>query len=561
MKSTTRGLALSGMIWLVAAQVTAQEKSLSIVYPPDGSALESGEVEVIGLAPAGIESVELKVSRGSVDGGQQALVENGSFSKLVRLPPGRIRISVTAAAGTVSAAEIEVFVRGNGETPNGFRAFHRHDGISTLDDCGTCHRLRGQNPSYRRLRPAATCQGGKCHGEMSGKKYVHGPVGSGTCVQCHNPHGSFLPKELSRDGRDLCMVCHREAEKFWQRSTIHSPVEEGDCTACHDPHESDTQFQLIGSSVGDTCFNCHDRESKVGGAVDHEPVRQLECTLCHDPHSNDRPYLLAAEGNAVCYSCHEGKEQEFAQAVQHQPVAEDCLQCHNVHTGEHPFMLVEAPEILCISCHQRVTPEFVAELETVSQVHRPVDEGRCVACHAAHAAPFAGLLRLQMPQLCFSCHDEMGEQVTSAEYLHGPVESGDCVTCHQPHGSEYPTILNAYFPAEFYMPYAEENYDLCFQCHESDVAREEHTTELTDFRNGTRNLHFLHVNRAKKGRSCKACHELHGGPQEKHIRDEVPFGEMWSYPITFNRTATGGGCVVGCHKPKDYDRLDPVGYD
>ncbi|MCP4900635.1 MAG: cytochrome C [bacterium] len=534
---------------------------MSIIFPPDGSALEWGGVEVVGLAPAGIDEVEVVVSNGVAEGGARALVENGAFSKLVRFKSGKGRISVTAREDSIRSNEVGVFVQGNGKTPSGFRAFHRHLGISTLGDCGTCHNLRGRTPSYRRLRPAATCQAGECHQEMGGKKFVHGPVGSGTCVHCHNPHGSFLPKTVSREGRDLCIVCHRDAEEFWEKSNIHSPVEEGNCTGCHDPHESDTRFQLIGNSVGDTCFNCHDRDSKVGGTVSHEPVRQLECTLCHNPHSDDNRYMLEAEGNAVCYSCHEGKQQEFAQAVQHKPVTESCLQCHDAHTGNHAYMLLEAPDSLCMSCHQKVTPEIVAEIETASQVHQPVEERRCIACHASHATQHASLLHQQMPQLCFSCHEEMGERVTSSTYPHGPVESGDCLACHKTHGSENPKLLSAYFPAEFYKPYAEESYDLCFQCHESDVAREENTTELTDFRNGSHNLHYLHVHREKKGRSCKACHELHGGLQEKHIREEVPFGDMWSYPIVFTRTDSGGKCVVGCHKPKEYDRLNPVRYE
>ncbi|MDK2793350.1 MAG: hypothetical protein PWQ25_2213, partial [Deferribacteres bacterium] len=34
----------------------------------------------------------------------------------------------------------------------------------------------------------------------------------------------------------------------------------------------------------------------------------------------------------------------------------------------------------------------------------------------------------------------------------------------------------------------------------------------------------------------------------------------WELPINFTKTKTGGSCVVGCHKPKEYDRLNPVKY-
>jgi hypothetical protein len=73
-------------------------------------------------------------------------------------------------------------------------------------------------------------------------------------------------------------------------------------------------------------------------------------------------------------------------------------------------------------------------------------------------------------------------------------------------------------------------------------------------------MHFLHVNK-EKGRSCKACHEVHAGNQDKHVRKEVPFGGSWKLPVNFTKTPNGGSCVVGCHKPKAYDRTNPVKYE
>ncbi len=117
-----------------------------------------------------------------------------------------------------------------------------------------------------------------------------------------------------------------------------------------------------------------------------------------------------------------------------------------------------------------------------------------------------------------------------------------------------------YFPKEFYKPYATESYAICFDCHNKDIALDKVTTKLTNFRNGDVNMHFLHVNK-EKGRSCKACHEVHAGSQEKHIRKEVPFGGSWKLPINFTKASNGGTCVVGCHKPKTYDRVSPVKYE
>jgi hypothetical protein len=120
-------------------------------------------------------------------------------------------------------------------------------------------------------------------------------------------------------------------------------------------------------------------------------------------------------------------------------------------------------------------------------------------------------------------------------------------------------LLGNDFPEEFYTPYATEKYAICFDCHDERVALDKWSKE-TQFRNGNRNLHFLHVNR-EKGRNCKACHEVHAGQQEKHIRENIPFGNKgWSYPITYTITENGGGCVVGCHRPLSYDREKAIKY-
>ncbi len=104
-----------------------------------------------------------------------------------------------------------------------------------------------------------------------------------------------------------------------------------------------------------------------------------------------------------------------------------------------------------------------------------------------------------------------------------------------------------------------ESYDLCFTCHDKQLALLKETPGLTAFRNGTSNLHFVHVNKPDRGRSCRACHSIHSSPNELHVRDSVPFGS-WQLPINVRKTDTGGGCSPGCHKAYSYDRDKPVSY-
>jgi predicted CXXCH cytochrome family protein len=542
--------------------VFGAEGGLRIVFPPDRAILDGDSVEVIGLAPAGMDEVRISVSPGEIRGQSRVAVVRGAFRRRVTLPPGKREIVITPLDGRAAEVRVRVFVKGRraGSPPAGYRRYYRHPFELDVDNCLACHRQPAGAGEWRRLRPAATCQDGGCHEEMGRKKYVHGPVGAGTCIHCHNPHGSVRGALVSREGKDVCLVCHRDAESFWERSNIHFPVEDGDCTGCHSPHESNMRYQLRGTSMKEVCGNCHDVEELTTGKAVHDPVASGECTVCHDPHSSDHPRMLDDEEPDFCFGCHFDKQEEVELDVPHMPAMESCLQCHDVHSSAQEHLLSEPPGKLCLDCHKEVTPDFVSELQGNTVQHEPVAGGRCPACHLPHGSRNEKLLAQPAEKLCFTCHTDIGRQVQNAKYPHGPVLEGDCIACHQPHGSKNPRILNAYFPAEFYLPYDEKSFALCFECHNADVAREERTTKLTDFRNGDRNLHYLHVHKSRKGRSCKACHEVHGGSQEKHIREEVPYGEMWSYPIRYTKTATGGSCVVGCHKPKAYDRRNPVVY-
>jgi hypothetical protein len=68
------------------------------------------------------------------------------------------------------------------------------------------------------------------------------------------------------------------------------------------------------------------------------------------------------------------------------------------------------------------------------------------------------------------------------------------------------------------------------------------------------------VNKDRRGRTCRACHETHASDLPKHIRETVPYG-VWELPIGFVKRDSGGGCTPGCHLPMDYDREQPLDYE
>jgi len=138
---------------------------------------------------------------------------------------------------------------------------------------------------------------------------------------------------------------------------------------------------------------------------------------------------------------------------------------------------------------------------------------------------------------------------------HGPVENRDCSACHLVHGGENFRMLVEDYPAKFYAPYDEDLYALCFSCHEVDVFSAAETTSLTGFRDGVQNLHYVHVNMDRRGRTCRACHEVHAAPHEHMVRKDVPSGKSgWRLQVNYERPPDGGTCAKTCHATKSYTR-------
>jgi predicted CXXCH cytochrome family protein len=172
-------------------------------------------------------------------------------------------------------------------------------------------------------------------------------------------------------------------------------------------------------------------------------------------------------------------------------------------------------------------------------------------------------------QACLACHDKpiaktvgavvaaVGEVAQPGLVKHGPIRDGNCSGCHNLHGSQFSRLLSQPYPETFYQPFKAEAYALCFTCHDKNLVLTEKTEGLTRFRNGDLNLHYLHVNKPDRGRSCYACHSTHASAQPAHVRDTVPYGN-WEIPINFKQTGTGGSCAPGCHRASAYDRASPV---
>ncbi|GBD97375.1 MAG TPA: cytochrome C [Nitrospirae bacterium] len=413
-----------------------------------------------------------------------------------------------------------------------------------------------------------TCITSECHAAMGKEKFVHGPVAAVECTVCHgkSPKHKEKPEKYKfspiKDVAGACYSCH---EKFKTKKFTHTPFAEGECISCHSPHGSPNKFQLLAKG-GKLCFNCHDEELVEGKFV-HGPAAVGGCVACHDPHTADYAKNLRAEPPNLCFMCHTDKAEAIRKAeFVHTPVSENCTKCHNPHSAAKQFMLESNAPELCLNCHK----DKKKQLSTAAVKHGAIETKKsCLNCHDVHMSDIAKNLIMEPMDLCLSCHDreykrDVGKSLMNMKKWlaenkdhHGPIKQKDCSGCHNPHGSNNFRILRNPYPPTFYKPFAVENYNLCFSCHEKSIVLNPETTKLTNFRNGNENLHFKHVNKPIKGRTCRACHETHASNSPKHIREAVPFGS-WQLPLNYQKTKTGGSCMPGCHKLKKYDRVKPV---
>lgn len=416
----------------------------------------------------------------------------------------------------------------------------------------------------------ADCVTAKCHAGIVKFPQLHEPVAESDCLACHrqttdqHPLGKEKSFVLVETGAALCQQCH----DVFSGQGIHEPVAEGDCLSCHQPHGSNVENLLVAD--GDQlaiCLDCHDRDDFEQKYV-HGPAASGACTSCHDPHQSANKALLKKDSKLLCLECHEDLAAGLDHAGNiHQPLEKQpCSACHEVHGGPYAHLLTADGPALCFKCHENVAARY-RKAKTKHDALYTAD--RCGNCHRPHYAAKPGLLAESEQDLCLRCHGKndtrhshplknIKVELQGKKYLHGPLADGRCSACHEPHGSDFFRLLSNNYPATFYAPYKSGTYDFCLSCHEENLLRFPDTTIYTKFRDGKRNLHYLHVSNTRKGRSCRACHQPHASNGPKLVNEEGAAFGSWRIPLRLVLTPTGGSCAPGCHRRTAYDRQQPI---
>jgi len=163
--------------------------------------------------------------------------------------------------------------------------------------CTACHSIHANGPNGLVPRKQADinklCAG--CHADVWAsfqRPYKHRlPEGAMSCVDCHNPHGSFLPRSIQTVSANEpgCFKCH--GDKVGPFTYEHAPVRVEGCMACHQPHGSANPRMLTRHEVRFVCLECHSNlPTPVPAATlgtippaihDLRSPRFQNCNLCH----------------------------------------------------------------------------------------------------------------------------------------------------------------------------------------------------------------------------------------------------------------------------------------
>jgi DmsE family decaheme c-type cytochrome len=197
-------------------------------------------------------------------------------------------------------------VDGGGDKTKIFR-FTEQTPAKITERCMTCHENNLEHQNFNRS--------------------VHNKNGV-TCTSCHSAHvPGVREKLLIKTSPDLCFSCHNETKADFLKPFRHR-VMEGyiQCQDCHNVHGTVLPKQLRANPAQDAiCYKCH-AEKRGPFVFEHEPVRTEGCTACHTPHGSANPRLLTrARVNTLCLECH----QNFYNAPHPQNTkSQACTMCH-----------------------------------------------------------------------------------------------------------------------------------------------------------------------------------------------------------------------------------------
>jgi predicted CXXCH cytochrome family protein len=293
---------------------------------------------------------------------------------------------------------------------------------------------------------------------------------------------------------------------------VHAPVALGACESCHQPsgEAAAHNFQPTRPEK-EACGFCHRAPAKKHL---HQAYAEGKCTGCHDPHGGKTSALLVTEDTAaLCGRCHDARSEGSklagapgagpAHSHLHSPVQEGkCLDCHAAHASDHLALRTLPERELCLKCHEPV----LAGLRAAAHVHEPLAT-ECGSCHQAHGGGDRLCLRGATNELCASCH---AKDLTAdgGKVPHNPLrEGGSCLDCHAGHTSPEDKLLREGHGAR------------CLECHDRELPRAAGGL-VKEMKAHLAAAKFPHQPAASG--ECQVCHRAHPSPHPDLLRHTYP---------------------------------------
>jgi DmsE family decaheme c-type cytochrome len=213
---------------------------------------------------------------------------HGPGSAHVEAGGDKTKIFTFQGASAAEASKRCLQCHGTGtEQANFDRSVHLANDIG----CTNCHSIHVAKVRKSLLQAASPTLCYQCHTEERAEfnRPFHHKVNEGLlqCSDCHNVHGSTLPKQLRTDAaqNQVCFKCH--VEKKGPFVYEHLPVKTEGCTTCHMPHGSTNARLLKVNQVNMLCLQCHTQAmSNVPsqppiGPAHNQAQKYQACTMCH----------------------------------------------------------------------------------------------------------------------------------------------------------------------------------------------------------------------------------------------------------------------------------------
>jgi predicted CXXCH cytochrome family protein len=118
---------------------------------------------------------------------------------------------------------------------------------------------------------------------------LHEPLKN--CLPCHSnqsEQASTDQPNLVAPVPELCYGCHKEYISL--EGWVHGPVATGNCLLCHEPHKTDNKF-LLSKPIPELCCQCHEARS-LKSVANHSDESHAHCNDCHDGHASPGRMLL-----------------------------------------------------------------------------------------------------------------------------------------------------------------------------------------------------------------------------------------------------------------------------